>query len=147
VQPLPSAPLNAPVLSHFIQSVFQAMDFFLHAAAVNFELLLAGTARANPTALTRQVGPQTSKAREHVMKLRQLHLNLAFPRAGALREDVEDKLGAVDHLHIQPEDLAEIATLRGRKIVIENHKVGVGLATFRGQFLDFAGTDEGGGGG
>ena len=47
--------------------------------------------------LPRRVRPQTREARQNVLLLRHLDLHFAFPRAGALGEDVEDELGPVHH--------------------------------------------------
>ncbi len=80
------------------------------------------------------------------MKLGQLDLNLAFPCSRALREDIENELRAVDHLDVQAEDFAEVAALRGREIVVEDHDVGRRVAAARGEFLGFAAANKSGGG-
>jgi hypothetical protein len=49
------------------------------------------------------------------------HLQLALGRACALREDVEDECASVDDL--ARERLLQVALLRGRKRVVEDHDV------------------------
>ena len=54
------------------------------------------------------------------MELRQFHLDFAFPRACALREDVENQLAAIDHANF--EFTLKIACLRGTERVVENRQ-------------------------
>ena len=42
------------------------------------------------------------QARQPVLELGELHLELAVPGARVLGEDVEDQLGAVDHAQVEP---------------------------------------------
>ncbi len=53
------------------------------------------------------------------MQLRQLNLQAAFAAACALRKNIENELGAVEHF--AREQIFEIAALCGRKFVVENH--------------------------
>jgi hypothetical protein len=69
----------------------------------SFELALAGTSRPHPradgaaaAAEALEVLPHAPHARQVVLELRQLDLELALGRDGVLREDVEDELRAVD---------------------------------------------------
>jgi hypothetical protein len=86
------------------------------------------------------VVPQLLEARPHVLELRQLHLQLGFAAAGMAREDVEDELGAVDDVEV--EDLFQIARLRRRQRVVEDHEVGAVVAAKRPQLVDLALADE-----
>ena len=70
-------------------------------AAVGLELRFAGTAQADAAALALEVGPAAHQARGHVLELRELDLQLAFVAARALREDVEDQAGAVEHAALE----------------------------------------------
>ena len=56
------------------------------------------------------------------LQLRQLDLQLAFPRPRAPREDVEDELRAIDDLAV--ERLLEVAQLRRAQLVVEDDDVG-----------------------
>ena len=79
-----------------------------------------------------------------MLELRQFDLELAFARPGALREDVENQRRAVEDLAVK--DFFEIAALRGRKVVVENHGVHVLAPAKFGEFLRLALADERGGG-
>ncbi len=93
-------------------------------ATVGFELRLARTTVADAaTALTFEVGPATHQARRDVLELRELHFELAFVAARALREDVEDQSRAIEHAAF--DEFFEIALLRRRERMIEQHHVGV----------------------
>lgn len=78
-----------------------------------------------------------------MLELRQFNLQLAFPRAGPLREDVENQRGAVQNLEL--EKLLQVAGLRGGKLIVENDRVHVVLFAERGEFARFAFADVGGG--
>ena len=78
------------------------------------------------------MGPAAHQARGDVLELRELHFELAFVAARALREDVEDQPRAIEHAAL--DELFEIAFLRGRQRMIEQHHVGVVL---RGDGADF----------
>jgi len=78
-----------------------------------------------------------------MLKLREFNLHFAFARAGALRENVEDERGAIQNFALK--DFFKVAALRGRKFVVENHRVHfVRLAEFC-KFLGLAFADERGG--
>lgn len=77
-----------------------------------------------------------------MLELSQFDLQLAFPGAGALGEDVQDEGGAIEDLAI--EDLLEVAALRRGKFVIENDSIDVGSTAKIGKLVGFAFTYEGG---
>ena len=91
------------------------------AAAVGLELRFAGAQRADAAALSRQRVARSDQPRHEVLELRELDLELAFPRARAAREDVEDQLRAIDDLAV--ERLLEVAQLRRRQLVVEDDDV------------------------
>jgi len=72
-----------------------------------------------------EVGPEAAHAREVVLELRQLDLQLALGRAGVVGEDVEDDRRAVDHRDVQL--LLEVALLAGHQLVVAGHEVRVRL--------------------
>src|SRR5207344_121719 len=78
-------------------------------------------AHADAARLSRQVTPKARQSRQQMLQLRQLNLQLAFPRAGALREDVEDQRGAVENFGA--EDFFQVAALRGGKFIVEDDRV------------------------
>ena len=98
------------------------------------------------TALPGQVGPGARQAWQPVFVLRQLHLQRAFARARMLREDIQDQRGAIQHLDVLVADSAlELALLRRRELLIEDHDLRAGIGPQRHQFLDLARADQGSG--
>ncbi len=119
------------------------LDAFLHLGdpgpddpPVGLELALARSARADPAAGARQVGPQLGQPRQLVFELGELDLEAAFVRLGVQREDVEDQPAAVDHLDL--EQLLERALLGRRQLVVGDEDVEAGLALGRGELLGLA---------
>ena len=96
------------------------------APAVGLELRFAGPERADAAALPRQRVARSDQPRHQVLELRELDLQLAFARARAAREDVENELRAIDDLAI--ERPFEVAQLRGRQLVVEDDGVDARLA-------------------
>ena len=102
-------------------------------------LVSPGPREPMPRAQPRHGRSVSGQARQQVVQLREFHLQLAFPGARAAREDIEDQLRAVEHLHVQR--LFQIALLRGRQLAIENHHVGFVQVDQRLQLFHFAGAD------
>ena len=69
--------------------------------------------------------PHAPHAREVVLELRQLDLQLPLGGHRVLGEDVEDQLGAVDHP--RPERVLEVALLRRIELVVDEDALGVGV--------------------
>ena len=67
--------------------------------------------------------PHARQPRQQILILRQLDLELALARAGALGKDVEDQSRAVEHL--DAELLAQNAHLRGAQLVVEHREIAV----------------------
>jgi hypothetical protein len=63
------------------------------------------------------------QSREQVLELRELDLDLAFVRAGAAGEDVEDELRAVDDL--SPRWIPRSSRLRRREVLVDDDVVGL----------------------
>ena len=130
------------------QAHAQARQPFAHAAAVNFELGFAGSARADTSAagagaagLARQMAPLAGETRLQIAQLRDFDLQFALERARALREDIENQLAAIDNAEL--ELVFEIARLRGAERVVEDRER---RAAFVGEFADLGGlaaSDEG----
>ena len=118
------------------------LDALLQQPAVGFELGFARAAQADRTAaLALQVGPAAHQARGHVLQLREFDLQLAFVAARALREDVEDQPGAVDHAAL--EQLLEVAFLAGRQRMVDQDQVGAAGIGRGLHFLELAAADQG----
>ena len=99
--------------------------------AVGLELRLAGPARADAAAhacraaaarLPLEVLPHAPHARQVVLELRELDLELALGRDGVLREDVEDQLRPVDDAGRQ--GVLERALLRRLQLVVDEQHLG-----------------------
>ena len=78
---------------------------------IGFELGFARSAGADAAAELRHGLAPPGQPRQHVLKLRQLHLQLALPCPCVARKDVEDQLCAVQHAARQSR--FKIAQLRG----------------------------------
>ncbi len=78
----------------------------------NFELGFAGTTTSDPAGKTRKRIIFLGKPRQAVLQLGEFHLQFAVTPLGALREDVENQLGPIDHLQIR--DFRDGKRLRGR---------------------------------
>src|ERR1039457_7193623 len=115
----------------------------LHPAAVGFQLRFTFTAaHADAALLPRQVAPETRQARQQMLELSQLDLELALAGAGALGENVENERGAVEDLAI--EGPLQIATLGRGKLVIKDDGIDIRLVANPGEFLRLAFADVGG---
>ena len=99
----------------------------LHAAqqapAIDLELGLARTAGADARTLLAQLETAAAQARQPVAQLRELDLHRALLARRVLGEDVEDQRDAIDD--VDREQLLEVALLRGRELVVEDHDVDV----------------------
>ena len=125
---LAAPPLRAAHAAHVRELLLQLLDLAADVPPVALELGLAGAARADRARAARcglphEVRPHAGQARQQVFILRQLDLQLALARAGALGEDVEDQPRAVEHL--DAELLGEHAHLRGAQFVVEDREVAV----------------------
>ena len=118
-------------------AALQAHDLLADAPAVDLELRFTGTACPDPAAAEpRQVRPGPRQARQHVLELRQLDLQLAFQAAGAGREDVEDQLAAVEHLGVEP--LGERSLLPRAQVLVDEDDAGARRLDRLLQLLDLA---------
>ena len=124
-----------------LEVALNLVDPLAHLAAIHLELALAlAAAHANAALLPRQVRPEARQPRQQVVQLRQLHLELAFTRAGALGEDVENQRCAVENLAL--ENLLEVAALRRGEFLVEHYRVHPFLRTLIGELSSLAGADE-----
>ena len=112
----PPLGLGLPLDRDPFEQPLELADLLADATAVDLELCLARSARPDAAAGAREVSPHAGQARQQVAQLRQLHLQLRLPRAGSLREDVEDQLAAIDDADL--ERLFEIAHLRGTQVLV-----------------------------
>ena len=92
-----------------------------------------------PPVLPGEVAPKPRQARQQMLQLRQFHLQFAFARPGALRENIQDQRRAVQHL--AAEDLFQIPALRRGKSS-SNTTVSTRWPAESGELLRFAAADE-----
>ena len=118
------------------------------APPVEFQFGLAGAACADgpPAARAarrpdaRESAARAQQSRFHVAQLRQLDLQPRLDALGVQREDVEDQLGAVEHL--QSGGFLDLAGLRRTEFLAEDQQVGVLVVGPAGQFFELARADE-----
>ena len=94
--------------------------------AVGLELALPRPAGADAAAEPLEVLPHAAHAREVVLELRQLDLELALGASRVLGEDVEDQLRAVDDARL--ERVLERPLLRRPQLLVHEQHLGGGLA-------------------
>ena len=119
--PLPADPALPPGLLDPLQLLFQVVDPIPEAPAVDLQLGLAGARAADPPRKPGETRVLPGEAGESVLELGELHLDLPLPAVGALGEDVEDHLGAVDDLHLG--EIGDRADLGGAQLVVEDEQV------------------------
>ena len=107
---------------------------------VRFQLRFARASRADAAAQLRHLNAASGEPRQHVMQLRQFHLQLAFAGSRVPRKNIEDQLRAVDDPPLN--DLFDIALLRRTEIVIEEQNVGVDRRRCTGNFFQLAGAHQ-----
>ncbi len=124
-----------------IDVLLEAADAFLDRSAFGFEFGFAGTPGADTTALAGHRLAASGEAGQHVFELGEFDLEFARTGLGALGEDVEDDLGAIDDVDA---DLGfEVAGLDRGKVAVEDDEVCADGLGVEGDFLDFAFADDG----
>src|SRR5437868_11087316 len=101
-----------------LELLVDLLDPARDSAAVGFELRLARAPSPETAAGSRHLGAMSGEPRQHVVELRQLDLQPAFPGACTAGEDIENDLGAVDDL--DPKLLFEIALLSRCQVAVED---------------------------
>ena len=105
-----------------LEPALQERDAAARDPAVGLELRLAGAPRADAAAEALEVLPHAAHARQVVLELRELDLELALGADGVLGEDVEDQLGPVDDAGL--ELVLERALLRRVELVVDEQHLG-----------------------
>ena len=123
------APLRQPA-----EAVLQQRDPPPRQPAVGLELALARAPRADAAAEPLEVLPHAAHAREVVLELRELDLELALARDGVLREDVEDQLRPVDDARVQ--GVFESPLLRRRELAVDDEHLRARVVERRLQLLE-----------
>src|SRR5207237_3209442 len=115
---------HGALLTEPAQASPQQRDAPTRQAPIGLELRLTRASRPDSTAQALEVLPQAAHAREVVLELRELDLELALGAHGMVGEDVEDHGSAVEHGHADL--LLEVALLPRHELVVGHHEVGVG---------------------
>ena len=140
---LPPLAQLRPALADLIDLALNRLDAHADAPPVGLELRLARTARADAAAEPRERRAGSGQPRQQVFQLRQLHLPLAFARARAAREDVENELRAIDDLPLELS--SSCRSCAGSELVVEDHDIHAGLGAGRARALaTLPRADEGG---
>ena len=98
-------------------------DAAVNFSTVGFELSFPRSAGSDAAAKLRHLDAASRQARQHVLQLRQLYLQLTFAGAGVPGKDVEDELSAVDYAAL--DNSFYVALLGSSEVVIEEEKVSV----------------------
>ena len=122
----------------------QGGDPVARQAAVGLDLRLARTPGPDAAvhaarAEALEVGPEAPHAREVVLELGELDLELALGRVRVVGEDVEDDRRAVDDRHV--ERRLEVALLARRELVVGGDQVRAGALDLRAQLVELAATE------
>src|SRR5688572_3152273 len=126
IAPDARAALHGALLLQLIQLSLQDLDSCCDVAPIELQLLLARTAGlAQAAALALEVAPAAHQPCRKMLQARELHLQLALAGLRALREDLQDQLGAIEHAALQR--LLQVALLPGRELVVEHYGGGVEL--------------------
>jgi len=116
----PAAALHPAALPDVFDFLFETLNPPANDAAIHLEFLFAGSPNADAALLTHD-GTAARQSRQHVLKLGQFDLVLAFIGLRALRKNIENQLGAVNHL--DAENFLQVDGLAGTQIRIEQDDV------------------------
>ena len=135
-----AAALDAALLDDLDELGFEAGDAIADDAAILFELGFALAAEGAFAALAGQVSPGAGEARKRVFHARERDLEDGFAGVGAVGEDLEDDLFAIDDA--EAGEFFPIALLGGGELFVEDDDVGLGGFGLVGEFLGFSGAEK-----
>ncbi len=139
----PGTPALVALAPHFFQTGENRLDAHAQQAAVGFQLGFTRAAQPDAAFLSLKVGPAPHQAGAHVLQLCQFHLQFALVGTGALRENVQNEPGAVQHATLELP--LKVTLLAGAQCVIENHQFRFVQLHLVEDFLHFTGAYEGAG--
>jgi succinyl-diaminopimelate desuccinylase len=113
---------NVALPAQLLEPALQERDALPREPTVRLELRLTRASCADAAAEPLEVLPHAPHAREVVLELCELDLELSLGGDGVLREDVEDQLGPVDDPCL--ELVLEQALLRRRELVVDDQHLG-----------------------
>ena len=109
--------------------------------SVSICVLARAAEKTEAAALALQMRPGPNEPAFLIDEMGEFDLQAPFPRPRAFAEDLQDQPGAVEHLGV-PRGL-EIALLHGRERMVDDDELGVFHTDHAGEFLDFAGPEQG----
>ncbi len=112
-------------------------------APVRLQFGLPGSPGSDASPQTGQIASPSRQAGKKIFKLRQLHLIPPFPRFGPLGENVQNQLGAVDHL--ARHDPLQVIQLGRGQLLIEDDQIGSRVLRLPGDLFRFSPADQPGG--
>src|SRR5436189_3942313 len=108
----PPLALNRARLAHFFEFALESRNSLLDPPSIHFQLGFTRAAGSDSAGLPRQVMPHPGQARQQVLQLCQLNLQPSFTTPRPLRKNVQNELGAIEHL--ARKQVFEISSLRRR---------------------------------
>src|SRR6185437_13815022 len=132
--------LFAPLLTMTALSrefLFEAMDAIAHSPAIGFQFCFprpAASDTSSETGKSRILAD--NQARQHVLQLRQLDLNLALARLRALRKNIEDQLRTIDYFQVR--GVGNRSHLCRLQLPVENQCVSADLHGANKQFVQLS---------
>jgi hypothetical protein len=130
-----------PALTDVFNLFRNRVDALSDAAPIRFQFRFAGTSRPNSAAQPRQGGTHPHQARQEVLQLGELDLQLAFLCARPPGKNVENQLRPVDHFPVNR--ILDLSQLRGCQLIVEYDHVDVHLGARRSQRHNLSGTQKG----
>mmetsp|Transcript_4178 Transcript_4178/g.9146 ORF Transcript_4178/g.9146 Transcript_4178/m.9146 type:complete len:346 (-) Transcript_4178:251-1288(-) len=145
-QPLPSHALPRAVNPNRVNLALEQRNPVLNQSAVHLKLRFSGSTKSNAahSALAFEMRPHLGEPRKAILIQREFHLQLSLACLRVLREDVEDKRGAVEHFDafwLASKRALKRALLRRRQLVVKHHRLGASSIKKPHDFRDFPGPD------
>lgn len=109
------------VVPKLLDALFEVGDAIAYPPPVDLQLRFPRAPAADAACESAESLRAARQPGQSVLQLRELDLELAVGALGALRENVEDELRAVDDL--QARAVGEVPGLRRRQVVVEDEKV------------------------
>jgi len=132
----PLLPPNLALLAEFLQPASQECDPAAREPAVALELRFPWPSRADPASEALEVLPEAAHAREVVLELRKLDLELSLGASRVLGEDVENQLRSVHDPCL--ESILEHALLRRIELAVNEQHLRAGIRIVSLELLELS---------
>ena len=133
--------LHGANAAHILEVAAQLVNALPDVPAVGFQLGFARASCADAAAQPRHALAHTGQARQDILILRQLDLQLALAGARALCENIQNQRASIQHRSAGC--LLQHAHLRRRKFVVKHNQCCIVVARQRDKFLQLALADKG----